>query len=128
MTEKELKKIKVEIFSRFKLNDTIIKNTPLQNYELELIYKQFKQYKKEDILKAIEIKFSNPKEFASINKYLQLKEIKNYFLKHKELNNKTYIYLTNLLDISQRQIEERIRQLKKENFFEKEGIVVSFKR
>lgn len=128
MTEKELKKLKVEIFSRFKLNDTVIKNTPLQNYELELIYRQFKQYKKEDILKAIKIKFSNPKEFASINKYLQLKEIKNYFLKHKEFNNKTYIYLTNLLDISQRQIEERIRQLKKENFFEKEGIVVSFKR
>ena len=49
MKKSDLKKLKVEIFQRFKLSETSIKQQPLQNYELDMIYEQFKQDARKDI-------------------------------------------------------------------------------
>ena len=95
MKKSDLKKLKVEIYQRFKLSETSIKQQPLQNYELDMIYEQFKQYARKDINEAL-----------------------NTDLK----NNKEYIFLANKLDITPRKLEIELRKLRKIKFFDKLGI------
>lgn len=113
-----LKKLKVEIFSRFKLSDSSIKASPLRAYELDLIYQQFKDYSREDIREAIKTPLKNKFEYKAIEKKLLDTEIKNYFCRHKSISAKTYKFLSDELDISVKNLEIKFRELRKEGFFD----------
>ena len=117
-----LKKLKVEIFSRFKLSDSSIKASPLRAYELDLIYQQFKDYSREDIREAIKTPLKNKFEYKAIEKKLLDTEIKNYFCRHKSISAKTYkFYLMNQTSVLRTQ-KLNSEKLRKEGFFDNLGI------
>lgn len=122
MKKSDLKKLKVEIFQRFKLSETSIKQQPLQNYELDMIYEQFKQYARKDINEALNTDLKNNKEYIFLANKIMDDEIRNHFCRSKTLTANSYIFLANKLDITPRKLEIELRKLRKIKFFDKLGI------